>query len=161
MTVEPMTAATDLESPADRPPPRNRMVVAVLSLIGLFIALYLLAYSVGIVPLICGVGSCEEVQMSEWAHVKGVPVPALGVGGYVALLIVALYGLQPDHADEKGPGLIMLGLATIGVAYSAFLTYLEANVIHAWCVWCVTSASIMTLIFLASLPEPFRPGDSA
>ncbi len=161
MTVEPTTTATELESPADRPPPRNRMVVAVLSLIGLFIALYLLAYSIGIVPLICGVGSCETVQMSEWAHVKGVPVPLLGVGGYVALLALAIYGLQPDHQDERGPGLLMLALATVGVAYSAFLTYLEANVIHAWCVWCVTSASLMTLIFLACLPEPFRSGDHA
>ena len=53
----------------------------------------------------------------------------------------------------------MLGLATIGVAYSAFLTYLEAAVIRAWCLWCVVSALLMTLIFLASLPE-LRRGET-
>jgi uncharacterized membrane protein len=137
------------------------MVVAVLSLIGLFIALYLLAYSVGLIPLMCGVGSCETVQASEWAKIGGVlPVPLLGVGGYAALLLVALYGIQPAHADERGPGLILLALATVGLAYSGFLTYLEARVIHAWCMWCVTSAVIMTLVFIASLPELSRSGAS-
>ena len=158
MTLESTHTAVDTTSPPHRPPPRNRMVVAVLSLVGLFIALYLLAHSVGLIPLICGVGSCETVQASEWAKVGGVvPVPLLGVGGYLALLAVALLGLQPGRQDGRGPGLVMLGLATVGVGYSAFLTYLEARVIHAWCLWCVTSAVLMTLVFLCSLPELRRP----
>ena len=146
-----------LPHPALRPPPRNRMVVAVLALVGVFIALYLLAHSIGLIPLICGVGSCETVQSSEWAKVGGVvPVPLIGVAGYLSLLAVAIVGIQPAHSDSRLPGLLMLGLATMGMAYSGFLTYLEAAVIHAWCVWCVTSASLMTLIFLASLPELAR-----
>ena len=148
------------EAPPHRPPPRNRMVVAVLALVGLFISLYLLAYSVGLIPLLCGVGSCETVQASEWAKVGPIPVPLLGVGGYLSLLGVTLLGLQPRNVAARGPGLVMLGLATIGVAYSAFLTYLEARVINAWCMWCITSAILMTLIFLASLPE-LRRGAAA
>ena len=83
-------------------------------------------------------------------------MPLLGVGGYLALLGVALWGLQPGRQEARAPGLAMLGLAAVGTAYSAFLTYLEAAVIRAWCMWCVASAVIMTLIFLASLPEAFR-----
>ena len=156
MTLDPVATAADPQSPPLRPPPRNRMAVAVLSLIGLFVALYLLAYSLGLIPLLCGVGSCETVQASEWAKVGPVPVPLLGVAGYLSLLAAALFGLQPDHQDERGPGLILLALAAIGVAYSGFLTYLEARVINAWCMWCVISAVLMTLILLASLPEAFR-----
>jgi uncharacterized membrane protein len=156
MTVEPTTAATELESPADRPPPRNRMVVAVLALIGLFIALYLTAFSIGLVPLICGVSSCETVQMSEWAKVGAVPVSLIGMGGYLSLLITALVGLHPARQHLRGPGLVMFGLSAVGFAYSGFLTYLEASVIHAWCIWCIGSASLMTLIFLSSIPELFR-----
>ncbi|MGD8361941.1 MAG: hypothetical protein PVJ04_10995 [Gemmatimonadota bacterium] len=41
------------------------------------------------------------------------------------------------------------------------MTYLEAYVIHAWCQWCVSSAIIMALAFLVSLPELRRTrGDS-
>jgi uncharacterized membrane protein len=161
MTPQASATAADVESPPLRPPPRNRMAVAVLSLIGLFVSLYLLAYSVGLIPLICGVGSCETVQASQWSKVGPIPVPLLGVGGYLALLAITLYGLQPGRLEERGPGLVMLGLATIGVAYSAFLTYLEARVINAWCMWCVISAILMTLIFLASLPELSRRGASS
>ncbi len=157
MTADALGTAADPASPPHRPPPRNRMAVAVLSLVGLFIALYLLAYSAGLIPLICGVGSCETVQASQWAKVGRVPVPLLGVGGYLSLLVVALIGLHPDRQDARWPGLVMLGLATIGVAYSAYLTYLEAAVINAWCMWCVISAVLMTVIFLCSLPE-FRRG---
>jgi uncharacterized membrane protein len=132
------------------------MVVAVLALIGLFVSLYLLSYSVGLIPLICGVGSCETVQASEWAKVGPIPVPLLGVGGYLSLLAVAMYGLQPAHAGARGPGLVLFALASIGFAYSGFLTYLEARVINAWCMWCLTSAAIMTLIFFASVPELLR-----
>ena len=35
--------------------------------------------------------------------------------------------------------------------FSGWLTYLELFVIHAICVWCVTSAAIITLIFIAAL----------
>ena len=135
------------------------MVVAVLAVMGLFVALYLLAYSIGVVPLICGFGSCVTVQASAWATVGPLPVPLVGVGGYAVLIGVALLGLQPECYGSRGLGLLMLGLATIGVAYSAFLTYLEAVVIRAWCLWCVVSALFMTLIFLASLPE-LRRGET-
>ena len=37
--------------------------------------------------------------------------------------------------------------------FSAWLTSKELFVIHAICIWCVTSATIMTLIFFASLLE--------
>ena len=158
MTLPAYTAAS--EAPPHRPPPRNRMVVAVLSLVGLFISLYLLAYSVGLIPLLCGVGSCETVQASAWAKQGGIPVPLIGVGGYLSLLMASMYGLQPGLQPARGAGLLMFVLAAIGFAYSGFLTYLEARVINAWCMWCVTSAILMTLIFLASLPE-LRRGAAA
>ena len=43
--------------------------------------------------------------------------------------------------------------ATVAFGLSIWFTYLEAFVIHAWCQWCVVSAILCTLIFLAALPE--------
>jgi hypothetical protein len=37
------------------------------------------------------------------------------------------------------------------VLFSLWLTYLELFVIHAVCMWCVISAIIVTLIFIASV----------
>jgi uncharacterized membrane protein len=42
-------------------------------------------------------------------------------------------------------------MAGFGVAFSIYLTYLELFVIRAVCMWCVTSAVVMTLLLLVSV----------
>lgn len=140
-------------------PPLNRMGIALLSLVGLFIAGYMLLYKLGwIGALACGVaGSCNVVQASSWAVFLEIPVPAWGVGGYTALLIVALAGIQPGLAGDRRVGLVVVALGAIAFVFSAYLTVLEAFVIHAWCRWCVGSAVLATLIFILSLAELRRP----
>lgn len=146
----------------EAPPPTNRMVVAVLALVGFFVALYLFVHYIGLAgTIICGVGDCAAVQASSYAWVGPIPVPAIGMAGYVLLLTLALAGLQPALRASRVVGLSLLGASTVGVAYSAWLTWLEATVIRAWCQWCVTSAVIMTLIFLASLTEARRSGGAS
>jgi uncharacterized membrane protein len=136
------------------PPPMHRMVVAALSLIGLLISGYLLLYKLNVLPtLLCGSGSCETVQASPWATFVGLPVPLWGVGGYLVLFVLALVGLQPRFIEHRLVGRLLLGLATLGFAFSAYLTWVEAFLLHAWCRWCVASAIVATLIFIASLFE--------
>lgn len=135
-------------------PPVNRMAIAVLSLAGFFVAFYLLAHHLGWVgSLMCGVGDCATVQASKWAKMGPLPVPLLGVGGYVALLAVSMFGIQPAGIDSRAVSVVLLAFATIAFGLSVWFTYLEAFVIHAWCQWCVVSAILCTLIFLAALPE--------
>jgi uncharacterized membrane protein len=43
--------------------------------------------------------------------------------------------------------------AAVGVLFSAWLTYLELAVIQAICVWCVTSAVVVTLILIVSIAD--------
>lgn len=154
MEVGTGTAAEPVTTEA---PPLNRMIVAVLSLAGFFVSFYLLAYNLGWTGLVvCGVGSCETVQASPYAKIGPVPVSAVGVAGYGALLALSLAGLQPDRRGSAAVGGALLGGALVGTGFSAYLTYLEAAVIHAWCQWCVVSAILITLILLATLPEASR-----
>ena len=142
---------------ANPTPPVNRMVIAVLSLAGFFVALYLLVSKLGLTgPMICGVGECETVQASKWSMMGPVPTSALGVGGYTALLAVSLFGLQPAGLASRAVSGLLLGLSAVALAFSAWLTYLEAFAIHAWCQWCVISAILVTLISVAALPEVKR-----
>lgn len=126
------------------------MAAAILSLFGLFVALYLYLWKLGIVgTLACGTGGCETVQLSTYSRFLGVEVPLIGLGGYLTLLVLSLAALQrPD--DARWPRLLLL-LAGIGLGFTAYLTYLELFVIHAICRWCVGSAAIITGIFLAAL----------
>ena len=144
-----MAAPLDLEPVR---PPATRMGIALLALLGLLVAGYLALYKFGLLGTIqCTIGGCEKVQTSQWATFLGLPVAAWGVGAYAVILVLALLGLQPRWVQSRGVALALFGLALVGVAFSAWLTYLEAAVIHAWCQWCVISAVLITLIFVLSI----------
>ena len=82
---------------------KARMVIALLSLVGTFVALYLTLYKVGIIgQLSCSVGSCEAVNTSQWAVFLGVPVAAWGLGAYIVMLCLALAGISPG-LRQTGP----------------------------------------------------------
>ncbi len=130
----------------------KRMLIAVLAMIGLFIALYLTLYKLGkIGALTCSIGSCETVNTSRWANFMGLPVAAWGVFFYLDVLILALIGIQPLFAQRSVVSWLLVLWAGVGVLFSGWLTYLEFFRIHAICIWCVTSAVIVLLIFMLSL----------
>jgi uncharacterized membrane protein len=128
------------------------MLVALLALTGLFVALYLTLYKMGIIGhLSCSVGSCETVNTSRWATFLGLPVAAWGLGFYVATLGVAMAGTSERYEDSRTISLALVAMSGWGVVFSAWLTYLELFVINAICMWCIVSAIIVTMIFLVSV----------
>jgi uncharacterized membrane protein len=117
------------------------MLAALIALVGLFVALYLTLYKVGVIgELVCGIGSCEAVQTSRWSTFLGLPVAAWGLAFYTSVLALALAGLTERYADSRPFALGMLALTAWGTLFSLWLTYLELFVIRAICQWCVISA---------------------
>lgn len=142
--------------------PANRMVVALTALIGVLISLYTLMYKLGVIgSLLCGTGGCERVQQSPFATQLGIPVPVWGVAGYGAMLAVALIGLQPAKMHERWVPRVLIAGAAFALIFTLYLSYLEANVIHAWCRWCIASAVNVGVMFLATLPEIRRLRNTA
>lgn len=132
----------------------RRMAIAALSLIGAFVAAYLMLYKIGAIGhLACGLGSCERVNISRWATFLGAPVAAWGVAFYVAMLVVAVAGTSPAWIGRREISIVLTAMSAIGVAFSAWLTYLELYVIGAVCRYCVVSAVIVTLILLVSIAD--------
>jgi uncharacterized membrane protein len=130
----------------------KRMWMALISLAGLFLGAYLTMYKFGVIgSLACNVGSCEQVQTSRWSVFLGLPVATWGVGYYVLMLALAIAGLQPRFMDSRRLSLAMLLLTGWGVVFTAWLNYLEAFVIHAWCEWCLGSAGMVAVLFVLAL----------
>jgi uncharacterized membrane protein len=128
------------------------MTIALLSLVGILIALYLTLYKIGIIGnLSCTIGSCEMVNTSRWATLLGLPVAAWGLAAYVALFALALAGTSDRYAGSPAISWLLVGIAGWSVLFSAWLTYLEVFVIHAICIWCVTSAGVLIAILVASV----------
>jgi uncharacterized membrane protein len=129
---------------------RPRNLIALLALVGVFVALYLTLYKIGVIGVLtCNVGSCETVNTSRWATFLGLPVAAWGLGTYIVILVLALAGMQ-GVAPRETAWLTAL-ITGWGVLFSAWLTYLELFVIHAICMWCVISATLMLLLFVTSV----------
>jgi uncharacterized membrane protein len=143
-------------------PPLARMVIAVLALIGFLVSAYLTLYKAGVLGVIqCGAnGGCSVVQASEYAVFLGLPVALYGAGAYAVILVLALLGVQPGRAELRWIAVALVVLSGVGVGVSALLTYISSAVIGAYCRWCLVSAALITLIFLASLVGLRPPGRS-
>jgi uncharacterized membrane protein len=130
------------------------MVIALLSLGGVFLAAYLALYKLGYIGSIaCGTGGCETVAASKWALFLGIPVAVWGVGFYLSMLAVAFLGTLERWADSRGPSVALVALSGWGVIYSTWLTYLELAEIHAICRFCVVSACLVLVLFVLSVRD--------
>src|SRR5260370_21871020 len=96
---------------------RQRQAIALLALVGLFVAVYLWLHAIGIGGEIkCGAsGGCGVVQTRRWAVFLGQPVALYGVISYVGILIVALGGLRPAAVWQPGRNVTLVVLASIGL----------------------------------------------
>ena len=130
------------------------MIVAALALVGVFISLYLTLYKLGVIgQLTCSIGSCETVNTSKWSTFLHLPVAAWGLLFYSEVFVISLVGTMPRFENQPLLSALLVAEAGIGVLFSAWLTYLELAVIHAICIWCVTSACIVVAILLVSIAD--------
>lgn len=125
---------------------RIRALLGAVSVVGIALSLYLTwTYAIGSSPACLG-GSegCETVQSSPYSRLLGIPVAALGLGGYAALLV---------SAALRGVVGILSGLflALLGALYSGYLTWLEVFVIEALCQWCLASAALMVCALILTV----------
>jgi uncharacterized membrane protein len=128
------------------------IAIPILSLIGL-----------GADPLVCRahdtqamgpVGDCNAVQSSPYAKLFGIlPIGVVGALGYIAILAAWLWQRFRTDALARIAGPVMFGMALFGTLFSIYLTYLELFVIHAVCLWCLSSAVLITALMLLNLPS--------
>jgi uncharacterized membrane protein len=137
----------------------RRLVITVMSVLGIFVAGYLTWSHFSGQPVYCGgSSSCELVNSSRFAFIGSIPVSLIGLAGYVIILVLSLV---PQKEDRQWPMLLIFGGALIGVMLQWYLFYIEVFVLRAICYWCVTSQTLITLIFLLSFPRPAPEVDEA
>lgn len=129
---------------------RLGIAIGALCVLGIGVASYLAyVHYAGLEPLCLASGGCEIVQKSRYAKFAGVPVPVLGLVGYISILGSLLI------RGDIGRAVTAL-LAVFGFMFSMYLTYLELYEIKAICQWCVVSAVLMTLLAIVSVTRLWR-----
>ncbi|HWS95670.1 MAG TPA: vitamin K epoxide reductase family protein [Candidatus Methylomirabilis sp.] len=121
-----------------------RYLLALLAIAGVVVSVLALRvhYSTESAP--CSINEkwdCGIVNHSPYAEIRGVPVAAIGIAGY--LLIAAL-------AILRRRGLLLVAVL-IGMAFALYLTNIEAAVLGVWCVYCVISQGIIATLLLLSI----------
>ncbi len=147
-----------LASSTPRLPRFPAWFIPVVSILGLGVALYLSYVELYQADAICGpVGNCNAVQNSPYAYLFGIiPVGVVGALGYLAILAGWFVATRGPENLKASASLAMWGLAWIGIFFSIYLTFLEPFVIGATCMWCITSAILMTLVLWATTPAALQ-----
>jgi vitamin-K-epoxide reductase (warfarin-sensitive) len=120
-----------------------RWWIVFLALVGIVVASLALRehYRVGTSP--CSINDrwdCGTVNHSPYAVLAKVPVAIIGIGGYVLLGVLAAVRARK----------VLVIAAVIGLAFSLYLTRIEAYVLEVWCIYCVASLAVITLITASS-----------
>jgi len=124
------------------------IILLLLGLVGLVDAVYLThAHLFGVAA--CGAGSgCDAVMASPYARIFGIPLSALGVGLYLAIIGLAWRAMVPDDRHESVRWLSLLSL--VAIVPTVPLLYLQGFVIEAWCPFCLLSSALLTTILVVS-----------
>lgn len=121
-----------------------RYLIAILALAGVVVSALALQvhYSTATEP--CDINAkwdCGIVNHSPFAVIMHVPVAAIGIAGYLAMVGLALFKRRR----------LLAALALCALGFSLYLTYVEKYVLEVFCIYCVTSLGIIALITLLSL----------
>ena len=144
----PMSPSRSTEAVAARRARRWLLLLPLLALLGLADSGYLLWQHLAATSTFCPTAGCAAVTQGAYSEIRGIPLAAIGVAAYLLLLTLSVMAVALDSRRVLG---VMLAIAGIGVAVSAWLVYLQVAVIGSICFWCVLSALTMLSILAMSL----------
>ena len=122
-----------------------------LVVIGLLVSIYMTIYKLTSNDSMClGSGDCSTVNASIYSEVNNIPVAAIGILGYLAILGVLLFENRNSFFRQNGT-LLIFGMALTGFLFTIWLIYVEIALLKAICPFCVTSKVAMTLIFIMAV----------
>ena len=84
---------------------------------------------------------CGIVNHSPYAMLYGVPVAVIGIAGYLLLGVLAFMKAYR----------VMLVAAMGGLGFALHLARIESVVLGVWCIYCVISLGIISLMSLLTL----------
>lgn len=94
--------------------------------------------------------SCTAVNQSEYSVILGVPVAAVGIAGYLLIAGLAV-GSMIFSSAKRYTSRVMLAIASIGLLFSIWLTWVEIFLLNAICPLCILSLFLIgVIVFMAS-----------
>lgn len=121
-------------------------MVTLLGLAGAAVSAYVWYKQATTGPVLCVGDGCAKVIRSPYGRLLGIPNGALGVAYFGGASAVPLL---------SGPGSVlwsaMVTASVVALVLYGYLVYLQAAVLRAWCVWCLSSAALTAALLIAAL----------
>jgi len=90
--------------------------------------------------------NCDAVNKSAYSHVGKIPVAAIGLVGYIFLLLLS----RTKRQNTLAQALLILS-ALVATGFSLWLTYIEARVLLSYCIICLGSLACILLITIVAI----------
>ena len=102
----------------------------------------------GVIPP-CGLASqCDAVLTSRFASVGPFPVAALGLLYYGVVIVMLI-----AYADSGSWRFLHIAtwVVSAGMLATLYFVFVQAFVLHAWCLYCLSSAAMTVILFLCAV----------
>lgn len=123
--------------------------ILILSLLGLADAVFVMAEKISGGPIPCVIGAgCDTVANSPYSLLFGIPLTAYGIAFYLIVGIITLFYLDTKKMFWAR---LLLPVTGAGFLMSLYFIYVQKFLIGSFCVYCVISAIIATLLFCIAI----------
>lgn len=126
--------------------------IVVLAVLGFAISTYAFlhfhAFASGSVCNISATFNCDVVNRGPYSSIAGIPIALIGMAGYAFLAIAGF--MQRRHPEERPLSVVLIAATSLAFLFSLYLTAIEVFILEAFCILCLTSLLIITLILFAS-----------
>jgi uncharacterized membrane protein len=128
-------------------------VAACLTLVGLAEAIYLTVTNLTGETVLCGGSSdCFKVLGSPYSRVAGLPIAVFGALAYYTAFSLAVFAAF-GYARARLLFTIVIGAM---FAFTLWLLYVQAFLLHAFCRYCLFSAALIFVLTAVVVLTPVR-----
>lgn len=107
-------------------------------------------------PFVCPLNfDCHNVVTSRYSKFLGIPLDLWGIlyYGFIVVSYTSFFVKPELKTDVVVYG--VMGVSLIAFVVSLYLTFVQAFRLKEWCSWCLFSAGLCTIIFLAAFVGVF------
>ena len=136
------------------------LLLVIFSLLGISDAGYLTYEKFsGIIPPCTTTFQCETVLTSKYASIGPVPLSVFGLIYYLFIFTLSVL-LFVDFKFDRAPATkrtilrytspleLLIVFSSGGILFSAYLIFIMAVILKAWCLYCLLSAATSSLLFI-------------
>jgi len=132
----------------------SRTILAGISGAGLLLTSYLTVMKLTGSKVACPTEGCDRVLTSSYADIFGIPLPLIGMMGYVAMLLLALAPLIVQKSRKEvqtqvddWTGLLLVAGGAAMATFSSYLLFVMVTEIKDTCLYCLGSALFSFSLF--------------